>query len=104
VPAGQTEFAFKTGGIDFHSTSYDWLVVVGSKAQFQGSATVNGVAGYSFLATVVDGKIAGSASAFRIRIWNASGVVLRQRFCQARPTISTSEPGLARRGSVVIHN
>src|SRR6266446_985319 len=103
VPAGQTEFAFKTGGIDFHSTSYDWLVVVGSKAQFQGSGTVNGVAGYSFLATVVDGKIAGSASAFRIRIWNASGVVY-DSVPGAPDDLDRASPASLGGGSVVIHN
>ena len=30
VPTGQTEFQFKAGDLNFHSTSYDWPLVTGS--------------------------------------------------------------------------
>ena len=29
VPDGQTEFQFKAGDLNFHSTAYEWLVVAG---------------------------------------------------------------------------
>ena len=32
TPTGQTEFRFKAGDLNFHSTSYDWLVVAGARA------------------------------------------------------------------------
>jgi hypothetical protein len=42
VPTGNTEFDFKVANINFHSSSYDWLVVSGTtKAQYkaQGQST-----------------------------------------------------------------
>ena len=36
VPVGNTAFQFTAGGLDFTSTSYDWLVVSGSTAQYKG--------------------------------------------------------------------
>jgi hypothetical protein len=48
-PTGQTEFVFQTGDLNFHSTSYDWLVVTGSGyARFKGSGTINGSGDYKF--------------------------------------------------------
>ncbi len=34
VPDGDTQFQFKAGDLNFKSTSYEWLVVAGNKAQF----------------------------------------------------------------------
>jgi hypothetical protein len=57
VPEGNTEFQFHAAGMNFKSTSYDWLVVQGqSKASFKGDGTINGVAGYKFMVSVVDGN------------------------------------------------
>src|SRR3989442_6266592 len=42
VPSGNTEFQFHAADFNFHSTSYDWLVVSGPKAQYKGSGTING--------------------------------------------------------------
>jgi DNA/RNA endonuclease G (NUC1) len=64
APIGNTQF--KLAGYDFTSTSYAWLVVSGSTAQYSGLGTVNGAGSYGFEATVVD----GSPDAFRIRIWD----------------------------------
>ena len=51
-PDGQTEFQFQTGNLNFHSASYQWLVVTATtKAQFKGTGTINGVSGYSFMLT-----------------------------------------------------
>src|SRR5262249_15766599 len=36
VPTGDTEFQFQTAGFNFKSTSYDWLVISGAKAQYKG--------------------------------------------------------------------
>ena len=43
TPTGQTEFQFQVADFNFHSTSYDWLVVAGNKAQYKGEGTVNDV-------------------------------------------------------------
>lgn len=46
VPDGQTEFQFKAGNLNFHSSAYEWLVVTGGcMAQYNGEGTVNGEAG-----------------------------------------------------------
>jgi hypothetical protein len=37
--------------LEFHSTSYQWLVVAGAKAQYKGSGTMNGSGEYGFLLT-----------------------------------------------------
>jgi hypothetical protein len=69
TPDGEVEFQHKPANINFHSTSLDWLVVntTATRAQFQGSGTVNGVGSYGFLATVIDG---GQNDTIRIKIWN----------------------------------
>jgi hypothetical protein len=102
LPTGETEFNFKAGGINFHSTSYDWLVVADAKAQFRGNGTVNGVAGYSFLVSVVDGKASG-VSAFRIKIWNAGGVVY-DNVPGAPDDLDRAAPAPLGGGRVVVHS
>src|SRR6185503_12114220 len=43
-PTGETEFQFKAGDLNFHSSSYDWLVVAGAKGQYKGLGEINGLA------------------------------------------------------------
>jgi hypothetical protein len=78
VPDGNTVFDFHAAGFDFKSTSYDWMVVAGARAQYKGSGTVNGIAGYKFLLTVIDGQRPGGGGVdkFRIKIWDASGAIV----------------------------
>lgn len=64
VPEGNTDFQFKAGDLNFKSTSYDWLVVGGTKAQFKGIGMINGEGAYQFLITAVD----STPDSFRIRI------------------------------------
>lgn len=68
VPTGSTEFQFKAGNLNFHSDAYQWLVVAGSKAQYKGTGSVNGVSGYGFMLTATD----GSPDRFRIKIWKTA--------------------------------
>jgi hypothetical protein len=73
VPTGNTEFDFKVANINFHSTSYDWLVVGGgSKAQYKGTGTINGADNYGFMLTAIDSQIKGhgASDTFRIKIWD----------------------------------
>jgi hypothetical protein len=66
VPSGNTEFQFKAGNLDFHSSSYDWLVVTGSDyARFKGAGTINGSGEYKFMLWAGDDDV----DKFRIRIW-----------------------------------
>ena len=67
-PTGQTEFRFKVADLNFHSTSYDWLVIAGSKAMYKGSGTVNGTGDYGFMLSAVDGEISGGGNADKFRI------------------------------------
>lgn len=99
VPSGQTQFSFRAGDLRFHSTSYEWLVVSGSKAQYKGSGHVNGVGGHGFLLTATDGQLNGGTGAdrFRIKIWDESGTTLYDN--GASGSGGTAISG----GSIVIH-
>jgi hypothetical protein len=100
VPTGDTEFQFQTAGLNFKSTSYDWLVISGgSKAQYKGSGTVNGASGYNFILTA----IAGSQDRFRIKItaMAAGGGLVYDNQLNAP---DTSDPTtLLGGGNIVIH-
>lgn len=79
VPTGLTEFDFQAGRLAFRSTSYDWLVIAGSRAQYKGSGKINGRGDYGFLVTVIDGQVSGGGGVdrFRIKIWDkVTGVVV----------------------------
>jgi PKD repeat protein len=66
VPTGNTEFQFHAGDLNFHSTSYDWLVVTGSDyAKFKGEGTINGEGDYKFQIWAGD----DDTDTFRIKIW-----------------------------------
>lgn len=54
-PEGRTEFSFKAGELALTSTSYDWLVVSGTRAQLKGVGELNGRPGHRFLVTAIDG-------------------------------------------------
>jgi hypothetical protein len=95
VPTGQTEFQFQTADLNFHSDSYDWLVVTGSDyARFKGSGTVNGIGDYKFMLWAGDNE----PDTFRIRIWEEDEAT-------AAETV-TYDNGLNQAisgGSIVIH-
>ena len=77
VPTGQTEFNFKAGGLNFHSSSYDWLVIAGAKAMYKGTGTINGTGSYTFQLNAIDGQVIGGGGVdkFRIKIKDAGGVI-----------------------------
>ena len=98
VPTGNTEFQFHVAGMNFKSTAYDWLVIAGTKAQFKGTGTINGVGEYKFMLTAID----GSPDKFRIKIWDAeTGDIIYDNQPGAEDTVdpSTAIQG----GSIVIH-
>jgi len=72
TPEGNTEFQFQLGGLNFHSHTYEWLLISGAKATYKGEGTINGVGHYGFRLTAIDGKIngGGSIDKFRIKIWD----------------------------------
>ena len=67
IPSGQTEFQFKVADLNFHSSSYDWLVInqAGLRAQFKGTGTINGIGSYKFILWASD----DDTDTFRIKIW-----------------------------------
>jgi len=66
MPDGSTEFQFHAGDLNFHISSYDWLMVTGSNyARFKGIGTINGEHGYKFMIWAGD----GDPDTFRIKIW-----------------------------------
>ncbi|MBI4320123.1 MAG: carboxypeptidase regulatory-like domain-containing protein [Chloroflexi bacterium] len=104
APNGEVEFQFQAGGLNFHSTNLDWVVVAGAKAYVKGSGRINGAGSYAFMLTVVDGQIAGGGrtDAFRMRIWDqATGAVVydNQMGADAAADPTTVLAG----GSIVIH-
>ena len=70
VPTGSTEFQFHAGDLNFHSNSYDWLVVTGNNlAKFKGVGTINGEGEYKFQIWAGD----DDPGTFRIKIWYEDG-------------------------------
>lgn len=102
-PTGNTEFQFKVANLNFKSTSYDWLVVAGSKAIFKGVGTINGSGNYGFLLSAIDADLKGSGSdTFRIKIWDlATGEIVYDNLVNA-PDDADPTTQLAS-GNIVIH-
>ena len=72
TPDGNTTFQFKAADLKFKSTSYDWMVITGKKAQYKGSGTINGSGNYGFMLTAIDAELTPSTDLdlFRIKIWD----------------------------------
>lgn len=105
LPGGDTEFQFKAGDLNFHSSSYQWLVVAGARAQFKGEGTINGAGHYGFMLTAIDGQIngGGGVDKFRIKIWdmdNGDMIVYDNQMAGADGDDPTTVLG---GGSIVIH-
>jgi hypothetical protein len=91
VPTGQLQF--NVGGLIFHSTAIDWLVVRGAKAQFSGTGSIGGRGTYAFVVTLIDGRRAGGPDRFGIRIWDpATGAVIYDNGVGADDTESSLTP------------
>lgn len=91
-----------TERLRFQSDALAWLVVSGGRAQFQGTGTANGVGGYRFIATAVDGQFSpeNSSDRFRMKIWNDQGVLYDNELgIPDDQPITTS----LRAGNIVIH-
>lgn len=78
TPTGETQFQFSAGDLNFHSDTYQWLVVNqgGKNAQYKGTGTINdGLApageAYNFMLWANDGDNTNSVEpdTFRIQVW-----------------------------------
>jgi hypothetical protein len=102
VPTGNTQFLFRLADLNFKSTSYDWLVVAGSRAKYKGFGTINGVGNYGFMLSAIDGDLPGgdNVDRFRIKITGAGGVVYDNQIGGG----DDDDPSMALGGgSIVIH-
>jgi hypothetical protein len=83
VPTGETEFQFKAGNLNFHSTVYEWLVVARARAQYKGVGKINGAGDYGFLLTAIDCNLKNGdgKDRFRIKIWDreTSSIVIQAK-------------------------
>ena len=102
TPSGNTEFHFSAGDLRFRSSSYEWLVTAGARAQFKGTGEINGVSGYGFLITAIDGQVngGGGVDKFRIKIWSSSGTVYDNQISATEDSDAATELG---GGSIRIH-
>jgi len=105
TPTGNTEFQFHAGDMNFHSDSYDWLVIAGHKAMYKGTGTINGVGNYGFMLSAIDEKLTPSTDVdlFRIKIWDkdaGDAVVYENQIYDADDADPTTAIG---GGSIVIH-
>ena len=77
IPTGEIQFNFKEADLKLHSTGYEWLVINGAQATFQGEGTINGEGSYKFQVTVIDGDTYSNdgynEDLFRIKIWEEIG-------------------------------
>lgn len=105
VPTGNTEFHFKAGGLNFSSTSYEWLVISGGrKAQYKGFGTINGSGNYRFMLTAIDGQQPGGGGQdkLRMRIWSdANGLIYDNQLNAPDSDDPTTVLG---GGSIVVHH
>jgi hypothetical protein len=69
----ESETEFEMTGVKFHFHSHNaaWMVVNGSRAEYQGTGSVEGSSHlYGFTVTVIDGQATGSADKIRLSIWD----------------------------------
>jgi len=104
TPSGQTEFRFKVANFRFTSTSYDWLVIAGARAQYTGSGLVNDAGDYKFTLSAVDGDLLNvrMADKFRMKIWDRSSglIIYDNQLGDADTNIATTSIA---GGAIVIH-
>jgi hypothetical protein len=108
VLEGETEFQFKAGDLNFHSSTYDYgtLVISGHKAQYRGTGTINGTGNYKFVLTAYDGDLMPTKGPdkFRMKITDSTGTVVVYDNKRGTPDdIDTADPQVISGGSIVIH-
>jgi hypothetical protein len=103
TPTGETQFQFQAGNLDFHSLTYQWLVVSGPLAQYKGTGTINGTGSYGFLLT---GRQGGKTTTdgFRIQITDpTTNAVIFDNLMGADSSITSANVQTLGGGSVTIH-
>ena len=90
--------------LNFHSDSYQWLVIAGARAQFKGVGTINGTGNYGFMLTAIDGQISGGGGVdkVRIKIWDSGGIVYDNQMGNADDADLAPATAIGG-GNIVIH-
>lgn len=102
-PDGDTEFTIRDADLHFRSTSYEWLVVAGSQAQFRGTGEIDGNPNYNFEILALDGDPKSSGDRIRVRIWHgASGALVYDNAVNGNNAPESSSALI--QGSIVIHD
>ena len=57
TPTGNTEFQFKAGDLNFHSQSYDWMVIACHNTMYKDVDTINKGGNYGFMLSAIDEKL-----------------------------------------------
>ncbi len=98
TPNGGSQFKFKIADINFSSTSYQWLVISGTKATFKGIGTNNGQGNYAFLVSTIDTE----PDRYRIKITdNSTNLVFYDNEMNVPETADPTTPLV--NGNIVIH-
>ena len=102
VPTGNTQFVFQAAGFRFESSSYDWLVIAGARAQYKGTGSINGQPGFQFMLTAVDGDMLGGnhGDTFRLKVTSDEGLIYDN---QLGASDDADPTGVLGGGSIVIH-
>lgn len=108
IPTGQTQFQFQAGDLNFHSDTYEWLVVANARAQYKGVGTINGGGNYGFMLTAIDAELTPSTAVdlFRIKIWDkdAGDTVVYDNQVECAEGEDTADPCTALGGgNIKIH-
>ncbi|MEP7157863.1 MAG: ExeM/NucH family extracellular endonuclease [Chloroflexota bacterium] len=88
-------------GMTFVSSAYQWLVVSGNRATFSGTGTLNGVSGYSFVVSVLDGGSPGINDRIRVQISQTGGPVVYDS--QPGDPISAVPTSIPTSGNITVH-
>jgi hypothetical protein len=105
TPSGSTQFRFKAGDLKFSSHDYEWLVVDGARAVYQGVGTIGGTGNYGFMLSIIDDALEPSTAVdlFRFRIWDKDngGAVIYDNEMGVAEDADPTAPIIS--GSIVIH-
>ena len=101
VPTGKIKLDFKTANFSFDSTSFQWLVISGNKAQLKGIGTISGSGNYTIFISVLDGAKKSGVDKIRIKITDSSNSVIYDN--QAGDPESADPIVQLTKGSMKIH-
>ena len=102
IPTGKIDLDFKAGNFSFDSTSLQWLVINGNKAQLKGMGTINGSGGYTIFISVLDQAKKVGTDKIRIKITDSSNNVIYDNQPGDPESADPSAP--ITKGSLKIHH